>query len=180
MGKSKKRASRPAAAPPPPAAAPIPAATAVSGAGPTRRDPRPFIYAGLNVVLAAIQLYAVLDVSPNRHTWAQVLLLSLPVTTLLFGVATVIRRPVAWRAAIGLGTLILLVTVVILALLLMSAAFLSGVYGAFGKGAAMGILGAAALIIELVALIPVLQLKYLVSRAGRHAFGLPPLWKTAT
>jgi hypothetical protein len=154
-------------------------ATARTGVGPFRRDPRPYIYAGLNLVLAAVQLYVLVEVTPNRHAWAQALLLALPFATIGLGVAMLFRKPLAWRAAVAFGAVVLLVTIAVLGLLLMSAAFLSGVYGAFGTGAAMGILGAAALIVELVALVPVLQLSYLCSRAGRRVFGLPPLWKPA-
>jgi hypothetical protein len=50
------------------------------------------------------------------------------------------------------------------------------VYGAFGKGAAAGIMGAMALIFELVGILPTLQAKFLMTRAGRRAFGLEPLW----
>jgi hypothetical protein len=54
--------------------------------------------------------------------------------------------------------------------LLASAAFLAGVYGAFGKAAASGALIAVALVIEVVALLPIVQVKYLMSRAGRRVY----------
>src|SRR4029078_9472942 len=56
--------------------------------------------------------------------------------------------------------------------ILISAAFLSGVYGAFGKAAAMTSLVAVALIVEVVALLPIVQFKFLMSRAGRRAYGV--------
>jgi hypothetical protein len=49
------------------------------------------------------------------------------------------------------------------------------VYGAFGRGAAMMVLLAVLLSIQLIALLPALQLKYLLSRAGRRHHGLEPL-----
>jgi hypothetical protein len=66
-----------------------------------------------------------------------------------------------------------LVTVV---LLLMSAAFLSGVYGGFGQAAAMGTAVAVLMTLQLVALLPALQLKFLMTRAGRRYFGQTPFW----
>ena len=47
---------------------------------------------------------------------------------------------IGWIVAVAGATLMLVVTVVLLGLLLASAAFLSGVYGAIGKGAASGVL----------------------------------------
>jgi hypothetical protein len=59
-------------------------------------------------------------------------------------------------------------------LLLTTAAYLSGVYGAFGKAAASGATLAVFLVIEAVAFLPALQLKWALTRAGRRAFGLAP------
>jgi len=47
------------------------------------------------------------------------------------------------------------------------------VYGAFGKAAATFALVMVALLVELVALLPVVQVKYLMTRSGRRAFGRP-------
>ena len=49
---------------------------------------------------------------------------------------------------------------------------LAGVYGAFGKAAAMSGLIGVALIIEIVALLPLFQIKYLRTRAGRRVYGI--------
>jgi hypothetical protein len=181
MAKSKKRS--PPRTQPKPATESTPASDPERADGrvprtPARRDVRPFVYAGIDVVLAAVQTYVVLDLSPNRHGWAQALLLLIPISTFLLGIATATRHRFGWLGAVILASLTLVLMIVVLGLLLASAAFLSGVYGAFGKAAASGIIGAAALTLELVALVPILQLKYLLTRAGRRAFGLPPLWGT--
>jgi hypothetical protein len=63
---------------------------------------------------------------------------------------------------------------VLLVRIAISAAFLAGVYGAFGQAAATFALVMVALVIELVALLPIVQVKYLMTRAGRRAFGVPP------
>ena len=66
--------------------------------------------------------------------------------------------------------MLLLTTIILIVRVLVSAAFLAGVYGAFGKAAATFALVAVALVIELVALLPIVQIKYLMSRAGRRAY----------
>ena len=66
----------------------------------------------------------------------------------------------------------LLSTILLITRILISAAFLAGVYGAVGKAAAMTSLVAVALIIELVALLPLVQIKFLMSRAGRRGHGV--------
>ena len=78
------------------------------------------------------------------------------------------------NAFIAGGTTLLLWTVGFIVLLLTTAAYLSGVYGAFGKAASSGALLAAALMFEAVALVPALQLKWALTRAGRRAFGVAP------
>jgi hypothetical protein len=72
--------------------------------------------------------------------------------------------------AIVAGSLLLLSVIVLIVRVLVSAAFLAGVYGAFGKAAATFALIAIALVIEGVALLPIVQIKYLMSRAGQRAF----------
>ena len=152
-----------------------------------RRDLRPFIYAGLDLLFAVVYVFAVTELSPNRHAWAQALLFCLPVGAVVLAAGTLAGALVkdarlariAWIAAVAGATLMLVVTVVLLALLLASAAFLSGVYGAIGKGAASGVLAAAALIVEVCGILPAFQLKYLMTRGGRRAFGLAPLWSPA-
>jgi len=47
------------------------------------------------------------------------------------------------------------------------------VYGGFGKAAATFSLVMVALVIELVALLPIVQVKYLMTRAGRRVYGMP-------
>lgn len=77
-----------------------------------------------------------------------------------------------WKVAqVACGGLLVVATWLLLALCL-DAAFLAGVYGSFGQAAASFALISGLLVIELVALVPALQLKWLRSRAGRRAFGV--------
>jgi hypothetical protein len=150
------------------------------------RDVRPFVYAGFDLLFAIVYL-VLLVWNPNRHLWAQILLCLLPVLVVLMGAGTLVgaltRRAtvarLAWIGAIAAGAAMVLVTIVVLTLLLMSAAFLAGVYGAIGQGAALAVLATAALVVELCAILPVFQIKYLMTRAGRRAFGLPPRGRAA-
>jgi hypothetical protein len=145
---------------------------------PETRDPRRFIYAGLDFGFGLLYAVLFLAVIPNRVPSAAALLWSLVAAVVIMGGAMVAGRRGgrwAWRSAVGAAALLLVLTVVLLIAILMSAAFLSGVYGAFGRAASTFSLLAAALVIELVALLPAFQLKFLMTRAGRRAFGLPPV-----
>ena len=71
---------------------------------------------------------------------------------------------------------LLLFAVLLIVRILVSIAFLAGVYGSFGPAASSFALVAAALIVEVVAILPLFPLKYVMSRAGRRALGvMPPL-----
>jgi hypothetical protein len=165
--------------------APSPKLPAAKAVAPTRGlDPRILIYGVIDLALIALYLYLLLFAAPNRHFWAQLILTLIPLFAVVMAVGTVAGAfaratsfgKIGWWMGIAGGAGMLVVMVVVLGFLLASAAFLSGVYGAFGKAAAGGILGAMALIVEIVAIVPVLQLKFLMTRGGRRAFGLPPVW----
>ena len=80
------------------------------------------------------------------------------------------RRKAGRVIAIIGGSVLLLSIIVLIARVLVSAAFLAGVYGAFGQAAATFAIVAIALVIEVVALLPIVQIKYLMSRAGKRAY----------
>lgn len=148
-----------------------------SSAPVARRDVRPFVYAGFDFAFAILYVIVFTAVIPNRHAWAQLLMYGFPLMAAAMGVAMLVRGTWGWRIAAGACAAMLVLTVAVLALVLVSAAFLSGVYGAFGKAASMMALVAAALIVELIALLPAFQLKYLMTRAGRRVFGREPLFR---
>ena len=136
-------------------------------------DRRRWIYGGLDLAFAAMQAILIWKVVPNRLPSASFHLWTLPVMTLAMGVGTLLGGPRGWRIAVYAGSAPLLSTILLIARIIVSAAFLSGVYGAFGKAAAMTALISVALLVELVALLPIVQVKYLMTRAGRRAFDLP-------
>jgi len=139
------------------------------------RDTRPFIYFGLDVAFAAIYAVIIVAVIPNRIASTTIQLWSLPAFTLVMaagtaGIFTSKLRARGRKLAIAGATLLLASTILLIVRVLVSAAFLAGVYGAFGKAAATFALVAVALVVELVALLPIVQVKYLLSRAGKRAY----------
>jgi hypothetical protein len=144
-----------------------------------RRDRRPFIYYVLDQLLVVVYAYVLAKVIPNRLPTAALHLWSIPACMQLMAIGTALglgrlRRfaRIGWQAAIAGGSLLLLTTLILIVRVLVSAAFLAGVYGAFGQAAATFALVAIALLIEVVALLPIVQIKYLMSRAGRRAYGV--------
>lgn len=140
---------------------------------PPRRDVRRWIYVTLDVLFGLLQAGLILWVIPNRLPSAAVHLWTLPVGMLGMAAGMIVGGRRGWWIAVVAGSLVLLSTILMIVRILISAAFLAGVYGAFGKAAAMTALIGVALIVELVALLPIVQIKFLMSRAGRRGYGLP-------
>ncbi len=138
-------------------------------------DRRPLIYYVLDQLMVVIYAYTIAKVIPNRLPSVALQLWSIPVCMQIMAIGTAMvvagrfRSRGRWIAIAG-GSALLLTTIILIVRVLVSAAFLAGVYGAFGKAAATFALVAIALVIELVALLPIVQIKYLMSRAGRRAY----------
>ena len=137
-------------------------------------DRRPWIYASLDAAFALLYVILATVIAPSRHMAGAALEWLLVIAMISACAGMVIRGTWGWRIAALGCSLLLLTELLLLILILLSASYLSGVYGSFGHGAAAMALIVAALSVELVALVPALQLKYLLTRAGRRAFGLPP------
>jgi hypothetical protein len=140
-----------------------------------KRDPRPIIYLALDQLCVIVYAYVIRSVIPNRLPSAMLQLWTIPLCmqVMAFGCASVFVpqwKRIGRRVAIVAGSVLLLSVIVLIIRVLVSAAFLAGVYGAFGKAAATFALIAIALVIEAVALLPIVQIKYLMSRAGQRAF----------
>jgi hypothetical protein len=142
-----------------------------------RRDIRPYIYLGLDQLFVIVYFYVLTYVIPNRLMSAAIHMWALPVLMQLMAIGmatTLLRAPelrrIGWWIAVGAASLLVLATILLIIRVLVSAAFLSGVYGAFGKAAAMSALIGVALVVELVALLPLFQIKYLMTRAGRRVY----------
>lgn len=139
-----------------------------------RREPRRAIYAGLDLLFGVVFAIAIVKVIPNRLPSATVHLWTFPVALLAMAGGTLLGDKRGWYLALIAGSLLLLSAFLIIVRILISAAFLAGVYGAFGKAAATFSLISIALIVEIVVLLPIVQVKFLMSRAGRRAYGAPP------
>jgi hypothetical protein len=136
------------------------------------RDIRRWIYGGLDLAFAAVYAFAIWKVIPNRLASASVHLWTFPVASLAMGAGMLLGGRRGWWIAVVSGSAVLLSTILLIARIVASAAFLAGVYGAFGKAAATFSLVMVALAIELVALLPIVQVKYLMTRAGKRAYGV--------
>jgi hypothetical protein len=135
------------------------------------RDVRRWIYTGLDALFAGAYAFAIWKVIPNRLPSAAVHLWTFPAASLAMAIGMVLGQPRGWWIAVVAGSAALASLFVLIVRILVSAAFLAGVYGAFGKAAATFALVLVALVVELVALLPIVQVKYLMTRAGRRAFG---------
>lgn len=138
---------------------------------PPRADPRRWVYGLLGVAFACGHVFALVEVIPNRLPTAWVHLWTFPVLTLAMGVATLVRARIGWWIAVLAGSALLVSVILVVARILASAAFLAGTYGAFGRAASTFSLVAVVLILNAVALLPIVQIKWLMSRAGRRAYG---------
>jgi hypothetical protein len=138
------------------------------------RDVRRWIYGGLDAAFAVLYVVAIATVLHSRNGQGRVMLASLPALAACAAAGMFAGRSWGWRvASLACGGLLVVAAWILLALCL-DAAYLAGVYGAFGRSMAGFALVAGLLVIELVALVPALQLKWLRSRAGRRAFGVAP------
>jgi cation transport ATPase len=174
-GRARPRRSPPGAAAPTSSAGSAGSAAGSAEAGRRRhRDGRLWIYAGLDLAFAALYAIAIWKVIPNRLPSATVHLWTFPLASAAMAAGMLLGRRRGWWIAVIAGSFALASMVVLLVRIAISAAFLAGVYGAFGQAAATFALVMIALVIELVALLPIVQVKYLMTRAGRRAFGVPP------
>lgn len=139
-----------------------------------KRDSRRWIYGGLDLAFAALYAIAIWKVIPNRLPSAAAHLWTFPLATVVMAAGTLVGGRRGWWVAVIGGSAVLLSTFVLIVRIAVSAAFLAGVYGAFGKAAATFAIVVVALVIELVALLPVVQVKYLMTRSGRRAFRMAP------
>ena len=136
-----------------------------------RRDLRPWIYGVLDLAFVSLYLLLAIVLVPARNTSGMVLQWLLVLTMAAACVGSFSRTRRGWQLALVGCASLLLAECVLLILLLMSASYLAGVYGSFGLGASALTLVIVVLSVQLVAFLPALQLKYLLSKGGRRAFG---------
>lgn len=139
---------------------------------PAAQDSRRWIYGALAGLFAIVYGLLMWKVIPNRLPSAMLHLATVPLFTLVMAIGTLVGGRFGWWLGVTGGSLVLLSTIVLIARILASAAFLAGVYGAFGKAASTFALVSVALIVELVGILPICQVKFLMSRQGRRTFGV--------
>jgi hypothetical protein len=171
-----KATSKPAGSAPASEKSKLPAAKARITPKP---DVRRWIYAAADIVFTIGYVWVFSELLHNRFGWARAILYLLPICTLAMGIGTLVSGRGGWIATIAGGVGMLLWAVGFIILLLVTASYLAGVYGAFGKAAASGAILSTAFVMQFAATLPALQLKWAMTRGGRRAFGLPPLWPRA-
>lgn len=136
------------------------------------RDPRRWIYGGLDVVAAVAYAVAIVVLAPNRHLSATLHMWAFPCVAAVAATGMFAGGPLGHRVALVGGSLWLLAAFLLIVRICVSAAFLAGTYGAFGKAASSFALLMVAIVVEAVGLLPIAQVKYLMTRSGRRAYGL--------
>lgn len=139
---------------------------------PKKPDSRRWIYGGIALAIAVVQIYCAIAVIPNRLPSAALHLWTFPLLTIVMAVGTLSGTRIGWWITVLAGGALLLSVMLVIVRILVSAAFLAGVYGAFGKAAATFSFVAIALIAQVVGLIPIFHIRWMMSRRGKRAFGL--------
>ena len=127
------------------------------------------LHGALDLAFAALYAYLGFVVARGRSLAFDVALGTVCALLAAAGVALIGNWRRARALAIAAQSLLLAFCAATVALLVAGAAYLRGVYGALGEGAAWVSLVAAALVIELCGLLPVFQLRLLLGdEAKRH------------
>jgi hypothetical protein len=117
-------------------------------------------YGTLDLIFAGVWAWLGFVVAPSRAVGFSVALGLLCAVHAVAGVGLIARAGWGRRAGLLAAALGVVFAAVVILLLVASAAYLDGVYGALGKGmAVMGLL-AAALVVELFGLLPLFQLRF--------------------
>ncbi len=127
------------------------------------------IHGALDLAFAALYAYLGFAVAPGRALAWNLALSTVILLLAASGVALVAGVKAARPLAVATHALLLAFCATTVALLVAGAAYLRGVYGALGQGAAWVSLVAAALVVELCGLLPIFQLRLLLgAEAKRH------------
>jgi hypothetical protein len=135
-------------------------------------DRRRRIYAVLDLCFVVFYLFLATSLIPATGGLGSAMQWLLVLAMAMAGAGMLMPNRKGWLLSASGCALLLLLELALLVLLLLSASYLAGVYGSFGRGASALALVVAALSLELVALLPAFQLKYLLTRAGRRAFAV--------
>ncbi len=121
-------------------------------------------YGLLDLGLAALYAWIGFAVVPSRSLSFRVALGSVIALLVASGVSLLLRA--RWSRLLGIvaSSLVLGFAALTVLGLVSSAAYLRGIYGPLGKGVAIVAIAAAALVVELFALVPLFQLRFHLRR----------------
>ena len=128
-----------------------------------------WVYAALDLLLAGVYLLVFLHLAPTRSAGFTALAVGLSGLLAAGGVATLLPGKGARRMAMGVCGIMVAACLALLTLLLMSAAYLHGIYGGIGQAGSAIALLVAAVALEAVGLVPGLQLIHLWRRGKASA-----------
>jgi hypothetical protein len=137
------------------------------------------LYGVLDLVFALGYAYAAFAVAPSRELAFSIGVGIVSAALFVAGVALLLRLRGAWTLALSACGLLVVGCALVITGLFLSSAYLRGVYGGFGRGAAIVCLLAAALVIEVAGLLPILELRFLLRPEVRAAFNGPPAARRA-
>ena len=123
------------------------------------------LYGTLDLIFAALYAYLGFGLAPGRSHAFNFALGLVCVMLAVAGVGLLLRTRWARPVAIVASALLLVFAAATVTLLVMSSAYLRGIYGTLGQGMAAICLAVAALVLELFALLPLFQLRFLLGRA---------------
>jgi hypothetical protein len=125
------------------------------------------LYGALDLGFAAFYAWAGFLFVPGRSIVFNVTLALVCVLLAVGGAGLLAGARWGRAAAIAASALLLAFSVVVITLMVASSAYLRGVYGALGEGLAVVCLVIAALLVELFALLPLFQLRFLLRHGDR-------------
>jgi hypothetical protein len=121
-------------------------------------------YGVLDLVLSALYAWIGFSIVPSRSLSFRVALIVMITILSASGISLLLRA--RWSKILGIAasSLTLLLAAGMILGLVASAAYLRGIYGPIGKGMAILSLVAAAVVVELFALVPFFQLRFHLRR----------------
>ncbi|MCK5795545.1 MAG: hypothetical protein KAI47_00060 [Deltaproteobacteria bacterium] len=138
---------------------------------PTRKKPVPssarYVYGFLDLFFASLYLFLFLKVVPSRSLPFSVMAVAVSLLLGAGGVGMFLWSPWGLRLARAASWLLLIVGALLIAGLVTSAAYLHGIYDGVGQAGVAISLVVMALIVELVGILPILQILYLRREAAR-------------
>jgi hypothetical protein len=122
------------------------------------------IYGAFDLVFAALYGWFGFVFTPGRSAVFNAALGLVVAVLTLSGVGLLTGTRWAKAVAVSASVLLLAFAAVVVSLLVASSAYLSGIYGAIGRGMAVITLVIAAVVVEAFALLPLFQLRFLLGK----------------